>query len=109
MVIHDRATGEKLEKRVEVNHPASYKGIEIYQSSFDDGGSSVKLHAVPMDGVSQPFDVEGVIGNSTEFVRKLADGQQDKVTLEYTALRTINVENFGGQDKAAAPMCARST
>ena len=108
IVIHDRATGEKLEKRVEVNHPASYKGIEIYQSSFDDGGSSVKLHAVPMDGVSQPFDVEGVIGNSTEFVRKLADGQQDKVTLEYTALRTINVENFGGQDKAA-PMCARST
>ncbi|MDH1254803.1 UNVERIFIED_CONTAM: cytochrome c biogenesis protein ResB [Comamonas sp. A-3] len=100
IVIHDRTTGEKLEKRVEVNHPASYKGIEIYQSSFDDGGSSVKLHAVPMDGVSQPFDVEGVIGNSTEFVRKLADGQQDKVTLEYTALRTINVENFGGQDKA---------
>ena len=102
IVIHDRATGEKLEKRVEVNHPASYKGIEIYQSSFDDGGSSVKLHAVPMDGVSQPFDVEGVIGNSTEFVRKLADGQQDKVTLEYTALRTINVENFGGQDKGGA-------
>ncbi|EED69461.1 cytochrome c biogenesis protein ResB [Comamonas testosteroni] len=101
IVIHDRATGEKLEKRVEVNHPASYKGIEIYQSSFDDGGSSVKLHAVPLDGVSQPFDVEGVIGNSTEFVRKLADGQQDKVTLEYTALRTINVENFGGQDKGA--------
>lgn len=102
IVIHDRATGEKLEKRVEVNHPASYKGIEIYQSSFDDGGSSVKLHAVPMDGVSQSFDVEGVIGNSTEFVRKLADGQQDKVTLEYTALRTINVENFGGQDKGGA-------
>ncbi|RGE41591.1 cytochrome c biogenesis protein ResB [Comamonas testosteroni] len=99
IVIHDRATGEKLEKRVEVNHPASYKGIEIYQSSFDDGGSTIKMHAVPMDGVSQPFDVEGVIGNSTEFVRKLADGREDKVTLEYTALRTINVENFGGQDK----------
>ena len=101
IVIHDRATGEKLEKRVEVNHPASYKGIEIYQSSFDDGGSSVKLHAVPMDGVSQPFDVEGVIGNSTDFSRKLPDGSQDKVTLEYTALRTINVENFGGKNKGA--------
>ena len=35
-------------------------------------------------------------------MRKLADGQQDKVTLEYTALRTINVENFGGQDKGGA-------
>ncbi len=102
VVSHDRETGEKLEKRIEVNHPASYKGIEIYQSSFDDGGSTVKLHAVPMDGISQPFDVEGVIGNSTEFVRKLADGSQDKVTLEYTALRTINVENFGGQNKGGA-------
>src|SRR5690606_7896340 len=30
VVIHDRETGEKLEKRIEVNHPASYKGIEIY-------------------------------------------------------------------------------
>mgnify|MGYP000961923014 FL=1 len=102
VVIHDRETGEKLEKRIEVNHPASYKGIEIYQSSFDDGGSTVKLHAVPMDGISQPFDVEGVIGNSTEFVRKLADGSQDKVTLEYTTLRTINVVNFGGQNKGGA-------
>ena len=101
IVIHDRETGEKLEKRVEVNHPASYKGVEIYQSSFDDGGSSVKLHAIPMDGVSQSFDVEGVIGNSTEFTRKLPDGTQDKVTLEYTALRTINVENFGGKAKGA--------
>ncbi|MDC5518791.1 cytochrome c biogenesis protein ResB, partial [Acinetobacter baumannii] len=33
VVIHDKATGEKLEKRIEVNHPASYRGIEIYQSS----------------------------------------------------------------------------
>ena len=102
IVIHDRETGEKLEKRVEVNHPASYKGIEIYQSSFDDGGSSVKMHALPMDGVSQPFDVEGVIGSSSDFVRQLADGKQDKLTLEYTALRTINVENFGGQDKSGS-------
>ena len=38
--------------RVEVNHPASYRGIEIYQSSFDDGGSSVTLQAVPMHGRS---------------------------------------------------------
>jgi cytochrome c biogenesis protein len=38
---------------VEVNHPVSYKGIEIYQSSFDDGGSSVKLRAVPLVGASR--------------------------------------------------------
>ena len=48
IVIHDKATGEKKEARVEVNHPANFKGIEIYQSSFDDGGSRVKLQAMPM-------------------------------------------------------------
>jgi cytochrome c biogenesis protein len=38
IVIHDHETGEKKETRVEVNHPASHRGINIYQSSFDDGG-----------------------------------------------------------------------
>ena len=95
IVIHDRETGEKLEKRVEVNHPASYKGVEIYQSSFDDGGSTVKLHAVPLDSAEKAFDVEGMIGNSTVFTQHEPDGKQEKVTLEFTGLRTINVENFG--------------
>lgn len=89
IVIHDKATGEQQEARVEVNHPASFKGIEIYQSSFDDGGSQVKLQAVPMAAASKPFEVEGVIGGSTE----LTNGSE-KLRLEFTALRTINVENF---------------
>ena len=90
IVIHDKATGEKKEARVEVNHPASYKGIEIYQSSFDDGGSRVKLRAWPMNAASQPFEVEGTIGASTE----LSNGAE-KLRLEFTGLRVINVENFG--------------
>ncbi|WP_137896808.1 cytochrome c biogenesis protein ResB [Ramlibacter sp. 2FC] len=91
VVIHDKATGEKREARVEVNHPASFKGIEIYQSSFDDGGSRVKLQALPMRAATRPFEVEGVIGGSTEL-----SNDNEKLTLEYTALRVINVENFAG-------------
>ncbi len=92
VVIHDKATGEQVPTRIEVNHPASYKGIEIYQSSFDDGGSRVKLRAVPMAAGVKPFDIEGVIGGQTQ----LANGVSDQaLTLEYTALRTINVENLG--------------
>jgi cytochrome c biogenesis protein len=64
IVIHDKATGEKKEARVEVNHPANFKGIEIYQSSFDDGGSRVRLQAMPMRAATKPFEVEGVIGPS---------------------------------------------
>ncbi|MDB5731756.1 MAG: cytochrome biosis protein ResB, partial [Variovorax sp.] len=91
VVLHDRETGEQVPARIEVNHPASYKGVEIYQSSFDDGGSRVKLRAIPMAAAAKPFEVEGVIGSSSQ----ITNGS-DKLTLEYTGLRVINVENFGG-------------
>ncbi len=94
IVIHDRQTGEAVPARVEVNHPVSWRGIEIYQSSFDDGGSRVKLAAVPMDGSGKRFEVDGVIGGSTQLTRGATKGSDDKLTLEYTALRVINVENM---------------
>jgi cytochrome c biogenesis protein len=90
IVIHDHETGEKKTARVEVNHPVSHRGINIYQSSFDDGGSRVRLQAVPINGPTKPFEVQGSIGGSTA----LTNGDQ-KLTLEYTGLRVINVENFG--------------
>ena len=95
IVIHDKETGAKTPARVEVNHPVNYKGIEIFQSSFDDGGSTVKLKAVPLTtgtaAAAKPFEVEGVIGNSTQ----LQNGANDKLTLEFAALRVFNIENFG--------------
>ncbi|MBS7779713.1 cytochrome c biogenesis protein ResB [Acidovorax sp. CCYZU-2555] len=104
VIIHDKHTGEQTAQRIEVNHPAHYKGVEIYQSSFDDGGSSVKMRAVPMDGTGKPFTVEGIIGGTSEFTRAGAGRgtADDTLTLEYTALRTINVENFGAAKGASA-------
>lgn len=96
IVIHDKATGEKQEARVEVNHPANFKGVEIYQSSFDDGGSTVRLKALPMTAATKPFQIEGVIGGSSS----LTNGA-DKLTLEYTGLRVINVENFANAGSSA--------
>ena len=89
IVIHDKETGESKEARIEVNHPASYRGVQIYQSSFDDGGSHVKLKALPMAGGAKSFEVEGAIGSSSQ----ITNGDE-KLTLEYTALRVINVENM---------------
>ncbi|PZO11228.1 MAG: cytochrome C biogenesis protein ResB [Burkholderiales bacterium] len=89
IVITDLETGEKKAARVEVNHPASHRGINIYQSSFDDGGSRVKLQAVPLNRPTRPFEIEGTIGSSSA----LSNGD-NKLVLEYTGLRTINVENF---------------
>jgi cytochrome c biogenesis protein len=93
IVIHDKETGVKIPARVEVNHPVKYKGVEIFQSSFDDGGSNVTLKAIPMAAASKPFEIQGTIGGSSS----LSSGQgtdAEKMTLEYTALRVINVENF---------------
>ena len=92
VVLHDRATGETKAARIEVNHPASWKGVEIYQSSFDDGGSTVRLKAVPMAEAVKPFEIEGTIGGSAD----LTNGDQ-KLRLEYTGLRVINVENFASE------------
>ena len=92
IVLHDKETGAAIPARVEVNHPANYKGVEIYQSSFDDGGSKVSLRAVPMRAATKPFEIDGIIGGTSQLAQG-ADG--DKLTLEYTALRVINVENFG--------------
>jgi cytochrome c biogenesis protein len=100
IVIHDRETGEATPARVEVNHPASYRGIEIYQSSFDDGGSSVKLKAVPLNGSAKSFEIEGVIGGSSQLTKGQGDSAE-KMTLEYTALRVMNVENLGGSSTAS--------
>lgn len=103
IVIHDKATGEQTATRVEVNHPATYQGVAIYQSSFEDGGSRLKLKAWPMVPEAKTFDVEGNVGGSsrinnqgviTDGAQTLTDGSVP-LTLEYTTLRTINVENFG--------------
>ena len=98
IVIHDKATGAKTEARVEVNHPAHYQGVEIYQSSFDDGGSHLKLRALPLTAGSQPFTVEGTVGGATRLRQTTG---QEAMTLEFTGLRTINVENFADAGRAS--------
>lgn len=91
VLIHDNATGDAVPARIEVNHPASYKGIEIYQSSFDDGGSAVTLQAHPLFAGGQPYALQGVVGGAAQPIQG-ANGEA--LTLELTSLRTINVENF---------------
>ena len=96
IVIHDKETGQATPARVEVNHPASYRGVQIYQSSFEDGGSSVSLRGRSLGGVMPAIDLTGVVGTS----QPVKVGEQ-AMTLEVEALRVINVENMGGAQDAA--------
>ena len=91
IVIHDHETGAATSTTVKVNEPAFHRGVAIYQNSFDDGGSTVKLRAFPMLKDGKDFDVEGIIGSSTT----LSNGDA-RMTLEFTGLRVINVENLSG-------------
>jgi len=88
VLIHDRDTGKTTPATVKVNEPAHHRGVAIYQSSFDDGGSEVTLQAQPLVAGGKTFKIQGTIGSSTS----LSNGD-DKLMLEFTGLRVINVEN----------------
>ncbi len=92
IVIHDRDTGEAIPAVVKVNEPAFHRGVAIYQSSFDDGGSSLKLRGFPMNAGGQPFEIDGTVGGTAQI-----SNSDSKMTLEFTGLRVINVENLGGR------------
>ena len=94
VLIHDHETGAVTAATVKVNEPAFHRGVAIYQSSFDDGGSSVTLHAIPMQAGGRAFDIEGTIGGNTTLANT-GSAKDNKLTLEFTGLRVINVENFG--------------
>ncbi len=92
IVIRDHDTGKATAATVKVNEPVFHRGVAIYQSSFDDGGSTLKLRALPMLRGGKAFDVQGVVGGSTQITNGDA-----KMTLEFTGLRVINVENLTGE------------
>jgi cytochrome c biogenesis protein len=90
IVLHDHDTGATTEAMVKVNEPVFHRGVAIYQSSFEDGGSLLELTAQPLAGNGAPLVFKGRIGDSLPLT-----GGSDKYTLELTGLRVINVENLG--------------
>ena len=77
---------------VKVNEPFIHKGVAIYQSSFEDGGSKLQLRAQPFGRPGAPFVVKGAVGSNTTLT-PAGDGAQ-ALQLEFTGLRVINVENL---------------
>nr|WP_246448611.1 cytochrome c biogenesis protein ResB [Roseateles oligotrophus] len=94
VVIRDHDTGKTSEAKIKVNEPLIHRGIALYQSSFEDGGSELKLTAQAMQG-GKPFALEGRVGASTTL-----KGDKEALTLEFTGLRVINVENMSNAPAA---------
>ncbi|WP_293998049.1 cytochrome c biogenesis protein ResB [Sphaerotilus sp.] len=95
IIVHD-PDGTNTEAKVKVNEPFIHKGVAIYQSSFEDGGSKLTLMARPMGRLGAPFEITGEVGGSTTLTN--AASQTDKLQLEFTGLRTINVENLAAEN-----------
>jgi cytochrome c biogenesis protein len=95
--IRDHETGQTHAATVKVNEPAYHRGVAIYQSSFDDGGSQLRLRALPLAGQTPPFEIEGIVGGATT----LSNGAE-KLNLEFSGLRVINVENMSTPDTSGA-------
>lgn len=91
IAIRDHETGVISQATVKVNEPVFHRGVAIYQSSFDDGGSTMKFSALPLLPGGKPFQIEGMVGGSTKLG---ADGPT--LGLEFSGLRVINVENMSG-------------
>jgi cytochrome c biogenesis protein len=102
ILIHDHPSGKTIPATVKVNEPAYHRGVAIYQSSFDDGGSKLQFKVQPLSSGGAPFDVNGVVGGSTQLV-----STSDKLTLEFVGLRVINVENMSEAGNSAAPTDVR--
>ena len=110
IVIHDPR--EKVAKpfTIEVNHPVVYDGVTIFQSSFEDGGSLVKLRPLYLDragGRSGPEVLDATVGGSVAALPAdwLTQGASP-LQLEVTGLRVINVENLADAQSAAPAAAA---
>ena len=98
--IIDAATGKSFDASIKVNEPLIYKGIAIYQSSFDDGGSKLRLNGFPMTGgENATFKMQGEVGASSP----LTNAANEQYSVEWTGFRPFNVENMSqnGQDLRA--------
>jgi cytochrome c biogenesis protein len=100
VVLTDHKSGKTLAATIKVNEPLIHDGIAIYQSSFEDGGSKLKLTAYPMAGSSGAgFAMAGEV-NGTTPLKTVSSGEY---TVEWSGFRPFNVENMArsGQDVRA--------
>ncbi|ATQ73862.1 cytochrome C biogenesis protein ResB [Massilia violaceinigra] len=98
VMIRDHETGKTFPATIKVNEPLIYKGVAVYQSSFEDGGSKLKMLAYPMSGTDKAsFAMDGEVNTSTPLAR---GGEQ--YTVEWSGFRPFNVENTAGNQDVRA-------
>ena len=121
VVLTDRATGEQINATIKVNEPLTYKGITIYQSSFEDGGSQLQLTGFPLGSsgslaslgkkslaqalsqpLSQTFSINNKVGDQIQW-KAPGTSKPTAYSIELIGFRAINVENIPDKLKQNKP------
>lgn len=98
VIVHDREENKTFAATIKVNEPLIYKGVAVYQSSFEDGGSRLKLTGFPMAGSdARAFAIAGDVNGATPLK---AGGATYSV--EWSGFRPFNVENVSANNDVRA-------
>jgi len=95
--VRDHETGKTFDATIKVNEPLIYKGVAVYQSSFEDGGTKLKLTGFPMTGTGKDsFALSGEVNAATPLKRGA-----EEYAVEWSGFRPFNVENVASGDVRA--------
>ena len=102
VLVTDKYTGEKMAATLRVNHPLTVNGVTIYQSTYGDGGSDIRLKSWDLRGAGKPAEMKAV--SQREFPLDFGNGEHYR--LEFGELRVFNVEDLSAT--ASMPADARA-
>lgn len=95
IVIIDPDLKQPITKTISVNHPLTHKGIAIYQSDFQDGGTTLGFKVwnlfapnVQTQALTGEIFQESVLGNA-----------EDALKVEYNDFRKFNIINMSPDGK----------
>ncbi|HSH54907.1 MAG TPA: cytochrome c biogenesis protein ResB [Methylotenera sp.] len=95
LVITDPDLKTPLTKTISVNHPLIYKGVAIYQSDFQDGGTKLNFNVWDLSSKSkQAQTLDGAI-----FQKGLLGEGADALKVEYNDFRKFNIINLSPDGK----------
>lgn len=97
VVVTDKDTNQSFEARIEVNKPLIHRGVAVYQASFDDGGTLLKLQARNLGGGA---DSKGLMQPRIGDVVPVEFGGAS-YQAEFTAFRPFNIEDVGAANAPA--------
>jgi cytochrome c biogenesis protein len=84
LVISDPELSQDITKTISVNHPFTYKGIAIYQSDFQDGGTKLNFKLRSLFNSNSTQNIDGKI-----FDKVILD--KDQITYEFNDFKKFNV------------------